>query len=68
MKRSPEAHRLATRKTRAERAYRRALYRMPLRWITGVSPEDIDPDTLLPGRLMYMPEPVLPAYRRTRGA
>lgn len=36
MTRSPAAHRLLTKKARQERAWRRAMYRMPMRWVTGV--------------------------------
>lgn len=39
MTRSPAARRLLTKKARQERAWRRAMYRMPMRWVTGVQPD-----------------------------
>jgi hypothetical protein len=38
MKRSPAAHRLSTKKARQERAWRRAMYRMPMRWVLPAGP------------------------------
>lgn len=42
MNRSPAAHRLLTKKARQERAYRRALYRMPYRVVLGYEMRDVD--------------------------
>lgn len=76
MKRSPAAHRLATRHARAERAYRRSLYRYPVRWVTGVSEEDLEGlgermrNLFDQGQIWHIPDPVITAgslpaeYRR----
>lgn len=38
MTHTPAAHRLLTKKARQERAWRRAMYRMPMRWVLPAGP------------------------------
>jgi hypothetical protein len=61
MSRTPAAHRLATKKARAQRAYVRALRRhYPIRYVTGISP-DVSPEELArqmaAAPIMVIPEP-----------
>jgi hypothetical protein len=67
MSRNPAAHRLATKKARQERAWRRALYRMPLRYVTGIDSASVEEWGRYADRmpLMVLPEPAMSVeYRR----
>jgi hypothetical protein len=59
MTRTPAAHRLVTKKARQERAWRRAMHRMPMRWVLPAGPPlsaDQIAEMMRHAPLMVMPE------------